>query len=258
MSLQVNNVGKILLLCMVIFLTSCASNKKILYIQNPQDAAGALSNYENTLQPDDELLITITADEPELAKEYNLLYLNLQSTETRNAADDKLYSYQINQQGEIDFPVIGKIKLAGLTRIQAEEKIRTLLKDYIVNPGVNLRVINFKVSVLGEVNKPGPVAVRGDRITLLEALSQAGDMTIYGKRQEVLLIREKDGVQTINTIDLTNSDFIKSPHYYLAHNDVVYVKPNKTRVNSSVIGPNITVGLSALSLVLAIITLATR
>lgn len=257
MNLQVNNIGKILLLCMVLFLTSCASNKNILYIQNPPQQ-GTVLKYENTLQPDDQLLITVTADEAEIAKDFNLLYLNLQSTETRNASDQSLYTYQVDQAGEITFPVLGKIRLAGLTRIQAEDKIKALLKDYIVNAGVTVRVVNFKVSVLGEVNKPGEINVTGDRITILEALSKAGDMTIYGKRKEILLIREKDGIQTITPVDITKSDFITSQHYYLAHNDVLYIKPNKTRVNSSVIGPNITVGISALSLIITIIALSTR
>lgn len=257
MNLKVKNIRKILLVCMVLFLTSCASNKNILYIQNPPQQ-GSVLKYENTLQPDDMVMITVTADEPEIAKDFNLMYLNLQSTETRNSSDPSLYSYQIDQMGDINFPVLGKIKLAGLTRIQAENKIKALLKDYIVNAGVILRVLNFKVSVLGEVSKPGEINVTGDRITILEALSKAGDMTIYGKRKEILLIREKDGVQTITPIDITKSDFITSPYYYLAHNDVLYIKPNKTRVNSSVVGPNITVGISALSLIITIIALSTR
>ncbi len=257
MGLKINIIRKILIVCAAVFLTSCASNKKVLYMQNALSENTA-KKYENTLQPDDILLITVTADEPELAKDYNLLYLNLQSTETRNVSDDQLYTYLVDQKGEIDFPVLGKIKLAGLTRIQAEDKMKLLLKDYIVNPGVNLRVTNFKVSVLGEVTRPGEIKVAGDRITILEALSKAGDMTIYGKRKEVLLIREKDGVQTITPVDITNTDFINSPYYFLAHNDVVYVKPNKTRVNSSIIGPNLTVGISALSLIITIIALSTK
>lgn len=257
MTLKVKNIGKIILLCMVLFLASCASNKKMLYIQNPPQQ-GPVHKYENTLQPDDMLLITVTSDEPQLAKDFNLLYLNLQSTETRNAADQALYTYQVDQAGNVNFPVLGKIKISGLTRIQAEDKIKELLKDYVLNAGVTIRVLNFKVSVIGEVNKPGEISVTGDRITILEALSKAGDMTIYGKRQEVLLIREKDGVQTITPVDITKSDFITSPNYYLAHNDVLYVKPNKTRVNSSVIGPNLTVGISALSLIVTIIALSTR
>lgn len=249
---------KIVLLLAVVFLNSCASNKKILYLQNQSGTVSTETKFENTLQPDDNLVITVTADKPELAKDFNMLYLNTMSTELRNAADPTLYTYLIDQKGEIDFPVIGKIKLSGLTRVQAEDKIKLLLKDYIVNPGVNLRVVNFKVSVLGEVSSPGEFTVTGDRITLLEALGRAGDLTIYGKRGEILVVREKDGVTSITPVDITGTDFITSPYYYLAHNDVVYVKPNKTRVNSSVVGPNLTVALSAVSLLITIIALSTR
>jgi polysaccharide export outer membrane protein len=259
MNLQKNIFKMMMLLCGILVLNSCASGKSILYIQNPSAVTGNMPNFENTLQPDDNLVITVTSDEPELAKNFNMLYLNSQSTEMRSASDDRLYSYTIDQRGEIDFPVLGKLKLAGLTRIQAEDKIKALLKDgYLANPGVNLKVINFKISVLGEVATPGAQNVVGDRITLLEALSEAGDLTIYGKRQNIRIIREKDGVQTITPVDITKADFINSPYYYLAHNDVVIVDPNKTRINSSVVGPNLTVGLSALSLLLGIIALTTR
>jgi polysaccharide export outer membrane protein len=172
--------------------------------------------------------------------------------------NDVLTSYLIDQDGNIDLAGIGKIKLAGLTRIEAEAKIKELLEKQLVNPNVNLRVINFKVSVIGEVEHPGSVKVVGDRITILEALSMAGDMTIYGKRKEVVVIREDEGVRSINTVDITDSNIVNSPFYYLNHNDVVYVKPNKTKVNSSVIGPNLTVAISAVSLLVTIIALSTR
>lgn len=247
----------LLVICIAAFLTSCASKDKIHYLKDVQ-ATNNLQDFQNTLEPDDNLIITITAKEPELARDFNMLYLNMQSTEMRNVNDQSLYTYLIDQRGEIDFPVLGKVKLAGLTRVQAEEKIKGLLKDYIVDPGVNLRVLNFKVSVLGEVARPGTIPVAGDRITLLEALGSAGDMTIYGQRKEVLVLREKEGVQTVATVDISKADFITSPYYYLAHNDVVYVKPNQTRVNSSVIGPNLTVGLSALTLLVTVISLSVR
>lgn len=243
---------------LAIMLGSCASNKKILYLQETAPIGESSLKYENVLQPDDVLLITVTADEPELANPFNLIYLNARSTEARSGNNDVLFSYLIDQEGNIEFPVLGKIKLVGLTRTQAEDKIRGLLANQIVNPGVSLRVLNFKISVLGEVQNPGLKAVGGDRITLLEALSLAGDLTVYGKRKNILIIRENEGVKTMAEVDITTTDFINSPYYYLAHNDVVYVKPNKTKVNSSVIGPNLTVGLSAISLLVTIIALSTR
>lgn len=250
------------LFLIILMLGSCASNKDIIYLQEIENSSGVNSDtlkYASVLQPDDNLIITILSDEPELASDFNLMYLSARGNAVPNMnVNDMLYTYLIDQKGEIDFPVLGKIKLAGLTRLQAQDKIKLLLKDYIKEPGVILRVTNFKVSVLGEVKVPGSLNVQGDRITLLEALSATGDITIYGKRKDIVLIREVNGVKTINEIDITNADFINSPYYYLNHNDVVYVKPNKTRVNSSVIGPNVTVGISAISLLITIIALSTR
>lgn len=247
------------LLLVVLLFTSCASNRSILYLQNSKSVDNqAAAKYENKLQPDDNIIITVTSDPPKLANSFNLIYLNMASTELRTVNNDELISYQIDQNGEIDFPVLGKIKLGGLTRIEAELKIKELLTDYLPKAGVNLRVINFKISVIGEVVRPGEQVVVGDRVTLLEAVSRAGDLTIYGDRKDIQLIREVDGKITVTQIDITQADFINSPYYYLAHNDVIYVKPNKTRVNSSVVGPNITVGLSALSLLITIIALSVR
>jgi polysaccharide export outer membrane protein len=244
-----------------VILTSCAPSSKIVYLNNSVNGMTEenVIKYANTLQPDDKLIVTVTADEPTLAAPFNLVYLTTQTNQMNNiSSNDALSSYLIDQNGEIDFAGIGKIKLAGLTRIEAEDKIRNMIALQINNPAVNLRVINFKVSVIGEVSRPGTVQVSGDRITILEALSQAGDLTIYGKRKEVMVVREKAGIKTINMVDVTDVALINSPFYYLSQNDVVIVQPNQTRVNSSVIGPNLTVGLSAISLIVTIIALSTR
>ena len=138
-------------------------------------------------------------------------------------------------------------------------KSKILLKNgHISDPIVNVRLLNFKVSVLGEVAKPGVFSISGERVTLVEALALAGDLTIYGKRNSILLIREKNGVKTYEKIDITKTDFINSPNYYLSQNDVIYVEPNKTKLNSSVVGPNLTIGISALSLVVTILALTVK
>lgn len=249
----------IFFLAFALLLVSCASKEKILYLQGEITAEGEALTYQNTLQPDDAIFITVTAEEPELAAPYNMLYVTMSSSELRNTPNNEaLITYLIDQEGYIDFPVLGKIKLAGLTRIETEKKIKKLLEEHIINPGVTVRTANFKVAVLGEVSRPGTHTVDGDRVTFFEALSAAGDMTIYGLRKQVTIIREKDGVKTVAEVDLTDPEFIKSEYYYLAHNDVIYVKPNKTRVNSSAVGPNLTLGLSALSLLVTIIALSTR
>lgn len=246
------------ILALIFVFTSCASNKKIHYLQTAGDEMENALKYENTLQPDDNLLIVVTAANTDLVQDFNMSFLFSRSTEMMSNTDNSGYTYLIDQNGDINFPILGKLRMAGLTRIEAENLLKQRLSQYINNPGVNLRVTNFKISVIGEVGRPGTQQIVGDRITIFEALSAAGDLTIYGKRKDVMIIREKDNVKKVTQVDLTNPDIISSPYYYLAHNDVVYVKPNKTRVNSSVVGPNLTLALSTISLLITIITLTTR
>jgi polysaccharide export outer membrane protein len=175
-----------------------------------------------------------------------------------NENQDGIKTYLIDAYGFIEFPVVGKIKLAGLSRSEAVTKLQTAVKEYITNPTINLRILNYKVTVLGEVLKPGSLKINSERITLLEAISQAGDLTIYGKRDNILVIRESDGKMTYNRVDITQADFINSPFYYLSQNDVVLVEPNKTKINSSVIGPNVTTIISALSLLGTILIILTQ
>lgn len=259
--MAVKYITKIILLLLVtgVFF-SCTSKKNIVYLQTDgdQQTATGIANYEPLLQPDDALLIVISAENPEVAAPYNMKSVSFQINSEIGMGQERLQSYLIDKEGNVDFPMLGKIKLAGLTRMGAIQKIKTLLTDHIKDPIVNLRILNFKVSVLGEVSRPGVQNVQTDRITLLEALSYAGDLTIYGKRNAIMIIREKEGVKTIEKVDITKRDFINSPYYYLSQNDVVYVEPNKTKVNASVIGPNITVGISALSLIITIIALTIR
>jgi polysaccharide export outer membrane protein len=245
----------------LLFNTSCVSKKEVVYFQQSigeQKDSKTLS-YEPILQADDVLLIVISAENPEVAAPYNLNYLTaLQGTQMIATSPLGLQSYLIDTEGNVDFPLLGKIKLGGLTRIEAIKKIKSLLENHIKDPSVNLRILNFKVSVIGEVNRPGCFPIQSERITLLEALSLAGDLTIYGNRNSILVIREKEGLKTIEKVDITKRDFINSPYYYLCQNDQIYVEPNKTKVNASVIGPDITVGLSALSILVTILALTIK
>ena len=236
---------------------SCTSNKNIIYLQSngEQQSKGQSATYEPMLQSDDALMIVVSAENPEVAAPYNMIQ---RATPTTPGNQGDFISYLIDKEGYVDVPMLGKIKLAGLTRRAAIEKIKSLLANHIKDPLVNIRILNFKVSVLGEVNRPGVHTIQSERITLLEALSLSGDMTIYGKRNSILIIREKDGEKEIKKVDITKRDFINSPYYYLSQNDVVYVEPNKTKVNASVVGPNISVGISALSLIITIIALSLR
>jgi polysaccharide export outer membrane protein len=168
---------------------------------------------------------------------------------------ETLQSYLVDTEGTIDFPVLGKLKVGGLSRTEVIRLLESRIAKYIKNPIINLRLINFKFSVQGEVTIPGIYPMNSDRVTLIEAISKAGDLTIYGKRDNILIIREVNGVKSYNRVDITKADFINSPFYYLAQNDVIYVEPNKTRINGGAVGANTNVIISITSLVITLITL---
>ena len=241
-----------------ILLQSCASRKNVAYLQDVNNNSNSQTeaNYEPVLKNDDLLSIIVSANDPEITYMFNIP--QIQGSYKVNENQDGIKTYLIDTKGEIEFPVIGRIKLAGLTRTQAIDKLAEKIKPYITNPTINLRILNYKISVLGEVNKAGNYTINSERITLLEAIANAGDLTIYGRRDNILIIREKDDKKTYNRIDITKSDFINSDFYYLTQNDVVIVEPNKTRVNSSSFGPNVTATISALSVLATIIILITR
>lgn len=245
----------LIFLILISSITSCVSKKNILYLQNAS-SVNTSNVYEPYLQPNDVISIIVSSENPEIAAPYNLLDVSIKADES--FGNQNLQTYIIDKDGAIEFPIIGTIKIGGLPKSEAVTKIKTILKDHVKDAVVNLRILNFKISVLGEVAKPNTFTVNSERITLLEALSLAGDLTIYGNRNTIMLIREKEGNKEIQRIDITKPDFISSPYYYLAQNDVIYVEPNKTRVNSSAIGPNITIGISALSLIVTIIALTTK
>jgi len=258
-----------LLILIALSLGSCVPSKKIVYFQGISDtkadstgnANGNASNYETKLKSDDLLIIIVSAPDPMAALPFNLPVIAVpnKSLDMATASGtQQLQTYLIDNQGNIQFPIIGSIKMAGLTKAQALAQLITKLKKYINDPIVNLRISNYKVSVMGEVLHPGTFAIVSERITLPDALSMAGDMTIYGSREQVLILRDINGVKTHTYVDINSSDFINSPFYYLTQNDVVYVKPNKTKINSSVIGPNTTVIISSISLLITVIALLTR
>lgn len=236
---------------------SCASRKDLVYFQ--PDSTELNTSYELNapkLQPGDILTISITADDVRATEPFN--QINAYQTGTPQNANPFLPTYAIDNDGYIDFPKIGKIKLSGLTRTQAVDQIRSEVNKYIVNPGVNMTIRNFKVTVLGEVVKPGTYTIDNDRITLLEALGLAGDLTINGVRKNVLVIREQNGLKSEYRVDLTKRNALNSPVYYLSQNDVVYVEPNGARVQSSKYTQNTSIFVSVASIIITIIALVVR
>lgn len=259
------------LILIAISFASCVSSKEIVYFQgggaNTKSDSTSSSKennaaaFETTLKADDILLIIVSAPDPLVAMPFNLPVVGVQKNGeaiVNSGGQTQLQTYLIDRDGNINFPVIGTLKMGGLTKAKAFELLTTELKKYINSPIVNLRIVNYKVSVLGEVARPGSYNIPSERITLPEVLSMAGDMTIYGVRNEIIVLREVNGVKTYNNVDITNADFINSSFYYLTQNDVVYVKPNNTRVKSSGIGPNTTLIISSLSLLITIVALLVR
>ncbi len=239
---------------LMISMGSCVSKKEMVYLQDADgiDAIEAIVKVEPKIQQDDILSINVSAMDAEAALPFNLF-------EAGNATSvPKPITYLVNSDGEINFPVLGKIKVEGFTTKEITGHLAETLAVYIKNPIVNIRLTNFKVTVLGEVKSPGTYPVPNERISILEAIGLAGDLTIQGKRKNVTLIREQNGKRTFIDIDLTNKEILNSPYFYLAQNDVLIVEPNKTKINSSAVGPNIGVIFASISTLISIIVLITR
>ena len=247
------------LLCLLTLLVSCSAPKEVLYLQDITSLKeeNIDKNYEVIIHKDDLLAILVNSKDPELAMPFNMPMVTYQIGSATSGGQQRLLGYLVDQIGDFDFRILGKLHVEGLTRMQVTELIKQKLisEDLIKDPIVTVQFLNFKVSVMGEVARPGTFDISGDRITLLEALSMAGDLTIYGRRDRVAVIREKDGKRRILYHDLRSSDIFQSPCYYLQQNDIVYVEPNKAKTGQSRINSNNSVGvwLSAVS-VLAFIT----
>ena len=199
-------------------------------------------------------------NDPAAAAPFNLTMqtpYNVALGNSNVSSQPTLQQYLVNNQGEIDFPVLGRLKIEGLTKNQAEDLIREKLISYLKEtPVVTVRMVNYKISVLGEVNKPGTFTVTNEKVNVLEALAMAGDMTVYGVRENVKLVREDaNGKRLIQTLNLNDADLVLSPYFYLQQNDILYVTPNKTKARNSDIGNSTTIWISATSILVSIASL---
>lgn len=253
-----NVKNTILVLLVVLSLSSCASRQDIVYFQDEPISAATENqnaNFELTFKTDDLLTIVVSAQDPLVAQPFNLQATSTTTTVIDADGDLKMQTYLIDSNGNIEFPVLGTLKLAGLTRSEANNMLKQKLTEYIVNPIVNIRLANFTVTVLGEVLRPGTYTIQDERISLTEALGLAGDLTIYGRRDNVLLIREIDGQKRYHKFDLTSINTVNSPNYYLTQNDVLYVEPNNAKVRSSSYNQNNGVIISAVGTLATIIAI---
>ena len=233
--------------------TSCSTPKNVAYIQNSDyiDYTNSEFLYDARIMPKDILTITVNTVNPEASAPFNLIVSTALNTsgEGRSIGSQRaLQTYLVDNNGCIDFPVVGTLQVGGLTKSMCEKLIYDKIKRYMnaeENPIVTVRMSNYKISVIGEVNRPGMFTVGNEKINIFEALAQAGDLSIYGVRDHVKLIRENaKGRKEIHTINLNDANIVNSPYYYLQQNDVVYVEPNQVKARNSAIGTSTTIWIS--------------
>lgn len=248
-----------------IFMASCADVKDVAYLQNVHTGSkigdyGLPTMYEARFKAKDILSISVATSEAQASKNYNLVMPQISS----NPLNDLLYTvptlqnYLVDNDGFIDFPVFGKLKVIGLTRAELEKLLYKKLEPAFSKerPIITIRIINYSVNVLGEVNRPGKYQSNNERLTVFEGLALAGDMTLYGKRDKVKVLREHaDGSKEVYTLNLNTVSMLQSPAYYLEQNDVVYVEPNKSRAKSSGINAAENLSVSALTVVISLASL---
>ncbi len=243
-------------LVVTMILSSCASKQDVVYFQNTGDFETIIdkNSFTPKFKVDDLINIHVSTLDPEISAPFNLF-----RGSSEGGIRPEQVDYLIDKDGEIDFPVIGKIKISGLSAEEVREVLRGKLSPYLKDPIINIRLRNFTVTILGQVNRPGTYPVNGERITILEALGLAGDLNLKGVRDNVMVIRDFDGTKVYTRIDLTKKEAMSSPVYYLTQNDVVYVQPNSSAVSSSSLDNRANIAISiASTLITATIILITR
>lgn len=257
------NFKKIIVaLTLAVVFVGCGSQKDVPYFQNADQVnlAGSQYLYDARIMPKDQLTITVSASDDKAAVPFNMTVPTPYTVNQRSTySQAMLQTYLVDNEGNISFPIIGQLHVGGLTKSEAEQMIQAKIKPYMAateNPIVTVRMTGYQVSVMGEVARPGTFTVSREKITILEALAQAGDLTIYGQRKNVQLIREDaTGKKTIYQIDLTDANIINQPYYYLQQNDLIYVTPNKVKAQNSAVGSMTTLWFSATSILISLTSL---
>lgn len=244
------------LLITLLGLSSCKTTDNVGYFQNINQIETTLNesnlnNYQTRIMADDQLSIVVSGIDPLSVAPFNLPAVALQTpNQTVVNTANSLQTYLVNNNGNIDFPIIGRIHVAGLSCNELSDLLKEKIGEYVKSPIVNVRIQNFKISVLGEVVAPGTKLISSERITLLDAISEANDLTIQGKRDNVLIIRDNNGKKEYQRIDLTDSKLFLSPYYYLQQNDIVYVEPNNQRKRNARYNQNKQVNISLASTII--------
>lgn len=246
----------------ILMMTGCGSSKNVPYFKNIDSISLAASRglYDARIMPKDELTITVLTVDPKASLPFNLaVQPAIGGSGQISTGGGSLQGYLVDNDGFINFPIIGKIHVAGLTKTECEDLIKSKVQPYLAkseNPIVTVTMASYRITVLGEVNSPRVVPVSGEKMSILEALAQAGDLSIYGRRDNVLLLREDaTGQKHQYRINLNDANLINSPYYYLQQNDVIYVQPNNVKAGNSGIGSSTTIWFSFISIATSIASL---
>lgn len=250
----------VLLMFCVVLVTSCTSYKQVPYLQNSEllDPTRIVDLYDARVQPKDMLTITVSSEDAEATFPFNLIVATPQTSSMRNlTSQPTLQTYLVDNDGCVEFPTLGRLKIGGMTKTEVETLIKDKLKhNFTSDPIVNVRMVNYKISVLGEVARPNSYTISNEKVNVFEALALAGDLTVYGKRNGVKLIRESaNGKKEIIPLNLNDADIIYSPYYYLQQNDVLYIEPNKAKAKNSDIGSSTSLWFSGTSILISLISL---
>lgn len=267
---RIVNICKVglLLLIFAAISTSCTSTKKVVYFNDLTDSTAfeavkaAKVVFENTIQKNDQLWITVggsNLDDLSVLNSGNGLGIGGGNGNIGTSGSGAIIGYLVESDGKIKIPFAGKVQAEGLTRLQLENNLTELFKDYTRNPVVNVRFLNYSYSILGEVNRSGRYIMQTERATVLDAISQAGDLTDLGRRENITVIREENGERKIGKLNLLSKDIFNSPYFYLRNNDIVYVEPVKARfISRSGIPQYVSIVAIGLSMILTAVNIAGR
>ena len=239
----------------ILMMVGCGSSKQVAYWQNIDSISLTASKglYDAKIMPKDELTILVQTTDPLTSEPFNL-----RST-GQTSSKNQITGYLVDNDGMINFPIVGKIHVAGLTKTECEDLIKSKIQPYLArteNPLVSVRTSSYRITVIGEVNRPGVIPVATEKISLIEALAEAGDMTIYGKRDNVLLVREdKSGEKHKVRLNMNDANIINSPYYYLQQNDIVYVEPHKVKARNTFFGSNTSIFYSVIGITTSLASL---
>ncbi len=245
----------IMVVTVILMMVGCGSSKEVAYWQNIDSISLAASKglFDAKIMPKDELTILVQTTDPLTSEPFNL-----RST-GQTSSKNQITGYLVDNDGMINFPIVGKIHVAGLTKTECEDLIKSKIQPYLArteNPLVSVRTSSYRITVIGEVNRPGVIPVATEKISLVEALAEAGDMTIYGKRDNVLLVREdKSGEKHKVRLNMNDANIINSPYYYLQQNDIVYVEPHKVKARNTFFGSNTSIFYSVIGITTSLVSL---